>query len=636
MMTTDKLVKNIVCGLFFLCTGLAVEAQFSNTQPAESVKMNTGLPVRFIYDPSNTRLRDADSVAVALIISSGKSFEAMDLKAVRNGKNWETDFILPDSALAVALRFNDDGIIDDNGGKGYIYPVYQRQLPVPGCRAAAAEMMIKGKRTLSLGSLYAQQALELYEKEFEANPSMRSAKELEYYTALVYAKRKEVYPFIERKKDSLLKLRFSEKNWSLAAELLSLTGKREQADSLKGEIAKRTKPGSGTGDRFWQRFLALGSADSMLIILQQQQALKHAPDKKDLGFMVAITISEFAKEGNPDKAWTLLGSLNSSDFRAGVYHNVAKAFIDAGKRLSDADSLLNLALNEPLPAPEKGSFQPPADRKKMYDANQAEYYNTWARLRDIQGRTGEAVELQQLAVSYAGGANTSFNEALTVYLNKAGLRGELVKQASHFIAAGTGGPSMINLLRESYADQAGFPAYLDSLQAVASNRIRRQLEFDMIKRALPSFSLRKMDSTLVTPESLKGKVVVLDFWATWCVPCKRSFPAMQQAVDQYRNDTNVVFLFVDTWESLPPAKRLTEITKFIDGNGYKFQVLLDEPLGTNRKSYQLASAIGVEGIPTKFIIDRHGDIRFVSLGFTGDELRMVTELSNMISITMKQ
>ncbi|HVK46769.1 MAG TPA: hypothetical protein VM488_02965, partial [Pseudobacter sp.] len=277
MMTTDKLVKNIVCGLFFLCTGLYAQAQFSNTQPAESVKINTGLPVRFMYDPSNTRLRDADSVAVALIISSGNGFEAMDLKAVRNGKNWETDFILPDSTLAVALRFSDDGIIDDNGGKGYIYPVYQRQLPVPGCRAAAAELMIKCKRTLSLGSLYAQQALELYEKEFEANPSVKPAKELEYYTALVYAKKREVYPFIERKKDSLLKQRFSEKNWSMAADLLSLTGKREQADSLKGEIAKRTKPGSGTGDRFWHRFLALGSADSMLIILQQQQALKHAP-----------------------------------------------------------------------------------------------------------------------------------------------------------------------------------------------------------------------------------------------------------------------------------------------------------------------------------------------------------------------
>lgn len=636
MMTTDKLVKNILCGLFFLCAGLSVEAQFSNTQPVESVKINTGLPVRFMYDPQKTRMRDADSVAVALIISSGKGFEAMDLKAVRNGKNWETDFVLPDSALAVALRFSDDGIIDDNGGKGYIYPVYQRQLPVPGGWAAAAELKIKGKRTLSLGSLYAEQALELYEKEFEANPSMKSAKEMEYYTALVYAKRKEVYPFIERKKDSLLKQRFSEKNWSMAAELLSLTGKRQEADSLKGEIAKRTKPGSGTGDRFWQRFLALGSADSMLIILQQQQALKAATDKKDLGFMAAITISEFAKEGNSDKAWTLLGLLNSSDLRAGVYHSVAKAFIDAGKRLSDADSLLKLSLNEPLPEPEKGSFLPPADRKKMYFQNQSEYYNTYARLKDLQGKVSEAVKLQQLAVSYAGGANTSFNEALTGYLDKAGLRGELIKQASRFIAAGTGGPAMIRLLRESYADQAGFPAYLDSLQAIASNKIRRQLEFDMIRRAMPAFSLRKTDSSLVTLESLKGKVVVLDFWATWCLPCKRSFPAMQQAVDQYRNDTNVVFLFVDTWESLPPAKRLTEVRKFIEGNGYKFQVLLDEPLGTNSKSYKLASAIGVEGIPTKLIIDRHGDIRFVSLGFTGDGLRMVMELSNMISIAMKQ
>ncbi|MGN6416628.1 MAG: redoxin domain-containing protein [Pseudobacter sp.] len=636
MMTINKLARNILCGLFSLYTCLSVNAQFSNVESSASVKMNTGIQTRYTYDPEHTRLRDADSVAVALIFSTGNGYGALDLKAVRNGKNWETVFILPDSAIAVALRFRDGAIIDDNRGKGYIYPVYQRQNPIAGSRAAAAELMIKCKRVLGLGTSYAQQALELYEKEFHDNPSLKAAKELEYYTALVYAKKRDVYPLVERKKDSLLKKGFSEKDWALAAGLLSLTGKRAEADSLKDEIAKRTKSVSNKGDRFWQRFLSLESADSMLIVFHQQQALQSAPDKKDLGFIAAVTISEFAKQGKPDKAWTLLALLKDSDQKAGAYHNVAKAFIDAGKRLSDADSLLRIVVNEPLPASEKGSYLPPADRKEMYFVNQAEYYNTYARLKDLQGKIEEAVELQQRAVTCVNGANTSFNETLIGYLKKAGQHAQLVKQASGFIAAGTGGASVIKSLKESYADQTSFPVYLDSLQTIARNRIHRQLEFDMIKRAVPAFTLRKTDSSIVTLESLKGKVVVLDFWATWCVPCKRSFPAMQQAVDQYRNDTNVVFLFVDTWETLPPAKRIPEIRKFIDGNGYTFQVLVDEPLGTNSRAYKLATALGVEGIPAKFVIDRYGDIRFMSVGFTGDALKMVSELSAMISIAMKQ
>lgn len=634
-MTTDKLVKHLIVGLL-LCSSYSAEAQFSNLQPEASVKMNTGIPVRYTYDPQSTRLRDADSIAGALIISSGNGFESMDLKMVRTGKTWETEFRLPDSAAAVALRFRDGEIIDDNHGNGYIFPVFDRQTLKPGGLAAAAGMMIRCKRTLSLGSAYAQQALELYEKEFSIHPGLRAEKLLDYYTAVAYAKKRPAFPLIEKKADSLLKIRFSEKNWTLAADLLMLTGKRAESDSLKEVIASHSPVKNRMGGRFWSRFLSLESADSMLVILQQERAQRAANDKKELDFMTAVTLSEFAKQGNPGKAWQYLEWMNDSDLRPGVFHQVAKAFIDSGKRLFDADSLLKMALHMPLPASEKGSYLPPADRREAYYKNQSEICDTYARLKNLQGKHKEAVEMQELAVRYAGGANTLFNETLTAYLHKAGYRDELIKQASAFIAAGTGGPGMIKLLGEALPDQAAFPAYLDSLQAIARYRIRRQLEFDMIKRSVPAFSLRKMDSSLVTLESLKGKVVVLDFWATWCVPCKRSFPAMQQAMDLYRNDTSVVFLFVDTWESLPPAKRVAEISKFLDANGFKFQVLLDEPAGSNSRTYKLASALGVEGIPTKFILDRNGEIRFMSVGFTGDALRMVTELSNMISIAMKQ
>jgi thiol-disulfide isomerase/thioredoxin len=120
----------------------------------------------------------------------------------------------------------------------------------------------------------------------------------------------------------------------------------------------------------------------------------------------------------------------------------------------------------------------------------------------------------------------------------------------------------------------------------------------------------------------KGSVVVIDFWATWCAPCLYSFPGMQQMVNKYEGDEEVVFLFIDCWES----ENTTEatISEFLAVEGYSFDVLLDTK-STVVKDYD------VEGIPAKFVIDKKGNIRFSNAGFGGTD-KLVKELTAMIEI----
>jgi len=159
--------------------------------------------------------------------------------------------------------------------------------------------------------------------------------------------------------------------------------------------------------------------------------------------------------------------------------------------------------------------------------------------------------------------------------------------------------------------------------------MEEKLKNSMVNKPANDFKLTDLDGKIVSLADYKGKVVILDFWATWCVPCKASFPAMQQAFTDYKDDDNVKFLFVHTFpRSVNPRE---DVAKYLKESGYTFRVLMDE---TNTKEGQplAAKAFGVESIPSKFVIDRSGNIRFRLTGFDGDTQTAVKEIKMMVDL----
>ncbi|MDB5156666.1 MAG: resA 6 [Mucilaginibacter sp.] len=150
----------------------------------------------------------------------------------------------------------------------------------------------------------------------------------------------------------------------------------------------------------------------------------------------------------------------------------------------------------------------------------------------------------------------------------------------------------------------------------------------------PVFELKDMDGKTVSLADYKGKVVVVDFWATWCGPCKMSFPGMQLVLNKYKKDNDVQFLFIDTREKAADYKDL--VKNFLAENHYTFKVIFDEN-GADGIQNKFIKIYKVPGIPTKFIIDRDGIIRFERIGYMSgmSDQDLANEVAEMIEKAKK-
>lgn len=185
------------------------------------------------------------------------------------------------------------------------------------------------------------------------------------------------------------------------------------------------------------------------------------------------------------------------------------------------------------------------------------------------------------------------------------------------------------LFLKNKGDSVAYIKFIKELKEIRLADLKEKLEADMVREKAPEFSLLDFDGTRVKLSDYKDKIVILDFWATWCAPCKKSFPAMQMAINKFKDDNDVVFLFIHTWER---DDNPTQAAKdYITSNNYDFKVLMDlkDP---KTKLNEAVSVYGVQGIPAKFVIDANGFIRFKLSGFTGGNEMAVDEMSMMVDL----
>jgi cytochrome c biogenesis protein CcmG, thiol:disulfide interchange protein DsbE len=125
----------------------------------------------------------------------------------------------------------------------------------------------------------------------------------------------------------------------------------------------------------------------------------------------------------------------------------------------------------------------------------------------------------------------------------------------------------------------------------------------LIGKPAPAFSMKDTAGKTHTNQSLKGKVVLLDFWASWCGPCKQASPVMQQLHERYSKQ-GLVVVGANAMEQSESAAM-----NYIRQNKYTYVFTLNND--------DFARKLGVRGLPTFVLIDRQGRVVQAFTGFSG-------------------
>jgi len=152
---------------------------------------------------------------------------------------------------------------------------------------------------------------------------------------------------------------------------------------------------------------------------------------------------------------------------------------------------------------------------------------------------------------------------------------------------------------------------------MTKNNLFAPAKINVGDNAAPDFTLYTLNGEEVKLSDYLGKVVIIDFWATWCAPCRRGIPDLISIQDEYKDDLVVIGISFDQ-----PATQ-DELVPFIERYGINYPVVLG--------NIEVSAAYGnIQAIPTSFIIDQEGNIINKHIGLVSKST-LVEQINSLLS-----
>ena len=631
----------ISCLMFAMPIMLAVQsvsAQNNAHLTLSEAYPEAGKPVTLIYDPTGTPLEGKVPEGVVYYLDN-KNYPASDLTFTIQGKAYKAKTTIPAGTKAFFVKMYKDKEVDNNGGEGYIYKTYAHQQPVAGAYGSEANLLNSGIGA-AFGKINANsdKVLELYKEEFAIHPESFKEYEGSYLMTLTGSKKMESQTLALKLATKLANSNDKEDLYSASRTFRRLK-MSAKADSMNEVIRRKFYGGAPTEIETATDFIK--EKDPAKKAELYEIFIKKSPEdltrKNTIQDSYRAQLANAYLEAGDTKGYEKYAARVKDKMSLAMgLNNVAYEKAKKDENLAEDEKLSKRSLeiaqgnvDHPAASPYTSLSQARKDAQEVYDL----YADTYAYILYKEHKYAEALPYEKGVYERSKGRDAEINENYANILVANGEYAEAKAVVETAIKAGKSSAPMQEDLKQAYVklkgNDKGYDEYLASLQNAMKNKLREDLVKEMMNKPAPQFTLKDFNGTPVSLASLKGKIVIVDFWATWCGPCKASFPGMQMAVNKYKDNPNVKFLFIDTWET--SDNWMEGAKKYITDNHYTFNVLEDEK-GEDGRQSKVISQFDVQGIPTKFVIDQSGNIRFKHVGFSGSAQGIVDDISSMIEM----
>ena len=598
----------------------SIHAQNSGKIISKVDNPKKGIDNSFIYyPPVQSAIPEKIFASIVYETITGNHQKLIATKKLKTGYEFLVKGLDTVSILIIAITDSANNIVDNNSDMGYPIFLQNKNGTISGSAyiSAAKLLNFSAQKYLKLDiNKISNQIISFYEKGYKISQNLSKDPTYKDYLNFVYKHKKDVTKpkFLVWAKE-LANTQKDEWKWDNAIQMYYLIGIEKEWKRLEAKAISIYPNGILAKSKFFENFYSTQNLteESILDSLEKFKSRFGKLSVEDENNFYTVMLGTLLDKMIWEQLPKYEALLPNKAISASMYNNFAwklsgEELNNEGTDLDKAKMLSSKAVyityKQLKKIKENGEFN--AELQGTYN----NYADTYALILYKTGQYDSAFYYQDAVYKQGGQLDPGGLERYAVYSEKIKGKDYARKVIEDELLRGVNSHTMLKQLNLIYKELNLSVNEFDNVKQQARTKAQL-LNKEKIKKKYgsllaPDFYLKNSEGNLIALSSLKNKTVILDFWATWCVPCKASFPYMQEVVNKYKGDSTVVFLFIDTYERKTEIKTIEDAMKFVVDNKYTFRVLFDIESKV-AKSYKL------EAIPAKFVIDRNGEMLYMDV-----------------------